>query len=34
MGAISGGIAMLLVFFALWPAERKKRAAEAVANPT
>ena len=31
MGAISGGIALLLVIFALWPAERKKRAAEAEA---
>jgi len=30
MGAISSGIALLLVVFALWPAERKKRAAEAV----
>jgi len=31
MGAISGGIALLLVVFALWPAERKKRNEEAQA---
>jgi predicted MFS family arabinose efflux permease len=31
MGTISGGIALLLVVFALWPAERKKRAIEAAA---
>lgn len=29
MGTISAGIAVLLLFFGLWPAERKKRAAEA-----
>lgn len=32
MGAISGGIALLLVVFALWPAERKKRAEESAAK--
>ncbi|MCK4977249.1 MAG: MFS transporter [Anaerolineales bacterium] len=31
MGTISGGIALLLVVFALWPAERKKRAEESAA---
>ena len=31
MGTISGGIALLLVVFGLWPAERKKRAAESSA---
>ena len=32
MGAISSGIALLLVVFALWPAERKKRAEESAAK--
>jgi predicted MFS family arabinose efflux permease len=31
MGTISSGIALLLVVFGLWPAERKKRAAEMAA---
>ena len=31
MAAISVGIALLLLFFSLWPAERKKRAEEAAA---
>jgi predicted MFS family arabinose efflux permease len=31
MGAIAVGAAVLLIFFGLWPAERKKRAAERVA---
>ncbi len=31
MGAIAMGIAVLLLFFGLWPAERKKRAAESAA---
>jgi hypothetical protein len=31
MGAIAVGAALLLIFFGLWPAERKKRAAESAA---
>ena len=31
MGAIAVGAAVLLIFFGLWPAERKKRAAESAA---
>jgi predicted MFS family arabinose efflux permease len=33
MGAIAIGAAVLLLFFGLWPAERKKRAAEEAAAP-
>jgi hypothetical protein len=33
MGAIAVGAAVLLLFFGLWPAERKKRAAEEAAAP-
>jgi hypothetical protein len=33
MAVFSVGAAVLLIFFSLWPAERKKRAEEATAVP-